>query len=130
MNDYRRNRLITISKELMPEMRTGRSFHVSFILKNNKLLAFAPNDYTQGHLTHIFGEYKPTRSELGNYTPSRHSEVTTLRLFYNKFGHLDMAGLTLFNVRIGFNYEVMPSKPCGNCEKVLDGLNFKSIDWT
>lgn len=130
MNDYRKSRLITIARQMMPELRTGRTFHIAFILKSNKILALAPNNYNKNHLSHIYGEYKPLRSPLGNYIPSRHAEVNCLRIFLNKFGHLDMSGLTLFVVRIGMDGEVKNSCPCQNCSRVLNGLNFKCIEWT
>jgi len=128
MNPYRLNRLTEIAQSLVPK-RTGRAFHVSFILNKNKLLVTAINDYTKEHLSHKFGEYTPYRASL-NYKPGRHSEINALSLFLKKFGSLDVSGLTLLNIRIGFDGATMNAKPCKNCEKVLASLDFKSILWT
>ena len=128
MNAYRKERLIHIAQNLQ-DLRTGRSLHFSFILDKNKLLCYAANDYRNSHLAHKFGEYSPFKSHTVNYKVGRHSECEVLRQYLSKFGNLDVSGLTLFNVRIDKHGNTMQSKPCQNCQKVLDGLNFKEIIW-
>lgn len=129
MNNYRKERLIDIARSLSHK-RTGKSLHFSFILKSNQLLITASNDYTRQHLAHRFGEYKPFKNITHNYIAGRHSESQALALYLNKFGNLDVSGLTLFNVRIGYNGEPMNAKPCQNCERVLSSLPFKLIEHT
>lgn len=128
MNAYRRERLIEIARSLM-HCREGRSLHFSFILKNNQLLVTSTNSYKKQHLSHRFGEYLPTKSG-GNYVAGMHSETNAIREYIGRFGNSDFSGLTLFNVRLGKNGEPMLAKPCGNCQRLLDSFNFKSIIWT
>lgn len=126
MNEYRKNRLIQIAQSLIAK-RSGRSFHISFILKNNQLLVTATNDYTRLHPYHKYGIYKPYKDGNENYVAGRHSEINAISTYLNKFGNLDMSGLTLMNVRIGYNGEVMSSMPCKNCSRILNSFSFKSI---
>lgn len=131
MNNYRKERLIDIARSLVHK-KTGKSMHISFILKSNQLLVTATNDYTRQHLAHKFGAYVAHKESHDSsiYVASRHSETNALALFLNKFGNLDMSGLTLFNTRIGANGEAMNAAPCPNCSKVLASLNFKDILFT
>lgn len=129
MNSYRRERLIEIAKTLM-HCREGRSLHFSFILKNNQLLVTSVNSYKKLHPYHRFGPYKPLKVNCLNYIAGVHSEISAIREYINKFGNSDFSGLTLFNVRLSKSGEEMLSKPCGNCQRVLDSFNFKAILWT
>lgn len=129
MNLYRRERLIEIAKSLQ-HCREGRSLHFSFILKNNRLLVTAANSYKKLHPYHRFGSYQPLKDGAENYVAGVHSEIAAIREYINKFGNSDFSGLTLFNVRLSKSGESMLSKPCGNCQRILDTFNFKSILWT
>lgn len=129
MNSYRRERLIEIAKSLQ-HCREGRSLHFSFILKNNQLLVTSVNSYKKLHPYHRFGLYKPLKNNCQNYIAGVHSEISAIREYINKFGNSDFSGLTIFNIRLSKNGEEMLSKPCGNCQRVLDSFNFKSILWT
>lgn len=130
MNNHRKERLISIARSLQ-DLRTGPSLHFSFILKKNKLLITSVNSYEKLHPYHKFGIYVPVKaSNPGSYIPGQHSETAALRAFINRFGHSDFTGLTLFNVRLSRNGEPMLSKPCKNCETLLNTFNFKSIEHT
>lgn len=128
MNNYRKERLINIARNLQ-DLRTGKSLHFSFILDKNKLLCFAANDYKNQHMSYRFGEYK-SHTTNSKYVAGRHSESEVLRMYLNKFGNLDVSGLTLYNIRLGKNGDTMLSKPCMNCGKLLDNLSFKDILWS
>lgn len=130
MNNTRKERLLDIARSLQ-NCRTGRSLHFSFILKKNKLLITSINSYEKIHPYHKFGKYSPLRgSNPEKYIAGQHSEIGAIKTFINKFGNSDFSGLTLFNVRLSKSGEEMLSKPCGNCQRVLDSFNFKSILWT
>lgn len=129
MNDYRRERLIKIAKTLISK-RSGKNLHFSFILRNNKLLFFAANDYTRRHDEKLFGPYRPTKEGASSYIACIHSEIAALKGYLKKFGNLDMSGLTIFNVRIGKNEETMSAAPCKNCARVIESLGFKSVEFT
>lgn len=131
MNPRVQQRCIQVAREMMPLCRTGRAFHMTFILNKRKLLTWATNNYKDAHLAHRFGAYVPLRSFNGGYIAGRHSEGECIKKFINKFGHSDFSGLSLFNVRIGFNGEPMLAKPCTNCQRIfIDPQNFKEVIWT
>lgn len=131
MNYNRQQRCIALARELMPVHRTGRSFHVSFILNKNRILCYGINNYNKRHLEHRFGKYLPHKTGSGNYIVSNHSEAVAMRIFINKFGNNDCSGLTLFNVRVGFDGETLVAKPCINCQNnIVDKCNFKQVLWT
>lgn len=131
MNSHAREKCIQLAQELMPSHRTGRSFHMSFILHRRKLLVWSTNDYRHQHLFHRYGNYLKTKSDTRNYITSRHSEMLAIKKFINKFGHSDFSGLTLFNVRIGFDGNPMLAAPCQNCDRLfIRPNNFKEVLWT
>lgn len=130
MNRFRQKRCIEIARALMPLKKTGKYFHVTFLLEKNKILVWATNDYTKAHLSNRFGCYKPTKTG-GNYNACLHSEAAALRTFINKFRHTDMRKVTLFNVRLDHNGNSCLAAPCVNCqENIIDPLNFKEIEYT
>lgn len=129
MTEHRRERLINIARSLI-HLKNGRAFHVSFILKKNQLLVTGVNDYSQIHLAHKFGQYKPQKESSKNYVAGRHSEIVAMNIFINRFGHSNCCGLTLFNVRIGNDDLPCIAKPCKNCFPVMESFGFKEIIWT
>lgn len=128
VNAYRKERLVEVARSLK-DVRTGRCLHFSFILKNNKTLFFAANDYNRRHPEKLFGPYKALK-EGAEYIAGTHSEISCLKGYLKKFGNLDMSGLTLFNVRLGRKGEVMAAAPCKNCSRVIEPLGFKIVEFT
>lgn len=130
MNLKRIERCVKIAQNLQ-SLRTGRNLHFSFILKNNRILCYAVNDYRNEHLAYKFGKYYPLRPDVKHYVTSRHSESEVLKLYLNKFGNLDVSGLTLFNLRLSCEGKTMLSKPCLNCQRIyINPNNFKHVIWT
>jgi hypothetical protein len=129
MNSYRRQRLIEISKSLQ-NLRTGRNLHFSYILNKNQLFITGVNSYDKLHPYHKFGHYTALKENSKKYVAGFHSEIVAIRDYINRFGNSDFSGLILFNVRLSKSGEPMMAKPCGNCQKILDSFNFKSIMWT
>jgi hypothetical protein len=113
-------------------LRTGGELHFSFILNKNRIVCYSANNYEKQNLNYRFGKYLPTRNpESNKYVAGRHSEAEVCRIFLNKFGHLDVSGLTLFNVRISRGGLAVLSKPCPNCERIfIEPLNWKEVTWT
>lgn len=128
MNQKRKIRCIEIAKSLSVE-RTGRCLHFSFILRKNSILIISTNNYRSCHPETKFPKYK-SKFVQGIYTPSLHSEIASIKSFINKFGHSDFSKMTIFNVRIGKKGQILNSRPCHNCEKILNSFNFKNIEYT
>ncbi len=117
-------RTIEIARLLQPTKMSGKNFHVSAAFKKSKMVGLAWNTYDDAHLTHVFGEYGPTRGGE-NYNPGRHSECQLLKKL-----RMPTEDLIIVNVRLGKNGEPMIARCCGNCERVLREKKFKKLLYT
>lgn len=116
-------RLEEIARALKPIHQSGKSFHVTFVYKKNKMICIAHNDYRKNHPYHRFGRYHPTKGDGGKYIAGLHSECSALI----KLGLDDCSHLTFINLRINNRNESAISKPCRNCQKVLDKVGYKGL---
>lgn len=114
-------RLEEIAKALKPVHQSGQSFHVTVVYRKSKMLCIANNNYNKNHPYHKFGEYVPTKG--GEYFAGIHSETAALI----KLGLEDCSDLTFINLRIDNNGNPAISKPCPNCQKLLDQIGYKKI---
>jgi prepilin-type processing-associated H-X9-DG protein len=115
-------KLEEITRALKSSKQTGKSFHTTFAFRGNKLLSIGINNYNKQHPSHKFGKYVPTKSE-GNYIAGIHSEISSVI----KLGLEDCSDITFVNLRIDNNNKLANSKPCLNCNRVLDQLGYKNI---
>ncbi len=116
-------RLEEIAKALKPVRQSGRSFHVTFVYKKNKMLCVANNNYKKSHPYHRFGKYKSKKTNVGHYQAGIHSECAALI----KLGLEDCSDLTFINIRISNNEEPAISKPCKNCQFLLDRIGYRAL---
>ena len=115
-------KLETITRALKPIHQTGRAFHTTFVFNKKKLVCIANNDYSKQHRYHKFGYYK-SKYVKGNYTAHIHSECSALI----KMGIEDCTHLTFVNVRIDNDDNVAVSKPCVNCQALLESIGYKKL---
>lgn len=115
-------RLEEICSALKPKYQSGKSFHVTFVYKKNKLLCIANNNYKKNHPYHKFGEYKAIKNGK-KYQAGIHSECAALI----KLGLEDCSDLTFVNLRVDNNGNPAISKPCANCQRLLDQVGYKKI---
>lgn len=115
-------RLEDIARSLKPVHQSGRNFHATFVYRKNKLICVAHNDYTKIHPYHKFGRYK-SKYIGAEYCPGIHSECSALI----KMGLEDCSDLTFINVRIDNRNKAAVSKPCINCQGILNQVGFKKI---
>ena len=114
-------RLEEISKALKPVHQSGKSFHVTAVYRKNKMLCIGHNNYNKDHPYHKFGEYHPIKG--GKYSAGIHSEISALI----KLGLDDCSDLTFVNLRIDNNGKPAISKPCDNCQRVLDQIGYRKL---
>lgn len=116
------SRLENITSALKCNAQTGRSFHATFVYNGSKLICVAHNDYTKLHRYHKFGKYtKP--NDRGNYESGIHGECAALI----KLGLFDCSHLTFVNIRVDNNGNPAFSKPCCNCQRLLNQVGYKYI---
>lgn len=116
-------RLEEITRALKPSQQTGKSFHTTFVYRGSKLLCIANNNYNKNHLHYRFGAYQPTKSGSKKYIACLHSECAALI----KLGLEDCSHLTFVNCRVDNNGNPAISKPCANCQRVLNQVGYKKI---
>lgn len=115
---------VEIARALKPTNQTGQFFHTTFICKKRKILAIGINNYNKTIDTRKWGEYKPNKAlNTESYRPGIHSEISALI----KLGREDCSDLDFYNIRIGNNDEIMVSRPCPNCQRVLEQVGFKNV---
>jgi hypothetical protein len=114
-------RLESISSALKPLVQDGRAFHTCFIYSGSKLLTIGMNQYKKIHPYHKFGKYISYKNE--EYDSALHAEIDALI----RHGESDCSNLTFINIRIDNNGNPAISKPCGNCQRILDGVGYKNL---
>lgn len=114
-------RVLELARLLQPEKQTGKNFHVSAAFQKSKIIAIAWNNYQEANLSHVFGEYLPTRGGA-NYQAGRHSEAQLLKKIKTP-----TKDLTIVNVRLGRKGEAMIARCCPNCERILRERGFKKL---
>ena len=117
---------IQLACALFPEVYASKkkyqSFHFTFIYERNKLISIGQNIIDIPNAKAIkfakkFGTVEPYRSKF------LHAEISALSKLYGKF-HID-GRLKLVSLRLNKDMKLCNSKPCENCQIVLDafGLN-------
>ena len=120
----RMKRFVEIARALKPNNQTGQFFHVTFICKKRKTLAIGINNYHKLNIASRWGEYLPGKgARPEHYIAGLHSEISALI----KNGNEDCSDLDFFNIRIGNNNQIGVSKPCKNCQRVLQQVGFKNL---
>lgn len=126
MNARLGNKAIEIARALRVEKISGKSFHVSFLARKNRIVCMGWNDYNKHHPYHKFGHYKNYKGFTDNYRPSLHGELSCII----RMGLEDLSDFTFINCRINNNDEVAMSKCCLNCERILRQVGVKDFYYT
>lgn len=105
------SKLINKAKGLLSE-KQGKYRHFSFILYKNSILSFGTNCPTKTSRLAF---------EFGYEFPYRHSELDAIARFPepNKF----LCRCSMVNIRIGRKDNILVSRPCKDCQKVLKAFN-------
>ena len=112
-------KLIELSFENIHKCSSGKSRHVSFMVKKNKILVIGVNHESKSHtLAHRFNFYHNCI----------HSELHAISRFPRHAAKYCDA--SLYNVRINRYNEIKLSKPCANCQNMLAAFNIRDIYYT
>lgn len=115
---------VELARALRGSRQTGQSFHVTVICRKRKVIAIGINSYVKLCPSHRVGVYVPNKTQRKDtYTPGLHSEISAII----KAGYTDCREFSFFNIRINNKDEVAPSKPCPNCQRVLNQVGFKNL---
>jgi len=117
MNTGNLKKFVEISKAMMPQAHSSRTFHTTFILNKTKLLAVGVNN----------GKTHPAILKYDYWDQAGlHSELSAVI----KLGKEDCSGLTFVNVRLKKDGMVGNSLPCRGCMSMLNQTGFKKIYFT
>jgi len=105
-----------------------RRYHFAIAFDVNKPIAIAQNNpikinykaYRLGKQFNI-----PTYIEY----PYIHAESSLVSLLLNKYNDID-TNLSIVVLRINRQGKILLSKPCDNCQKILDAVGLKKIYWS
>ena len=119
---------IQLAYSLFPETyankRKYQSFHFTFVYERNKLISIGQNIIDIPNAKAIkfanrFGVVEKYRSKF------LHSEISALSKLYGRF-HIDNR-LKVVNIRLNKDMVLCNSKPCPNCQIVLDAFGLNRI---
>lgn len=119
------DKYIEITKALMFDNFTAKTFHTTFILKKNRIQKIGINaDKT--HPANLKYDYcgkdgKDIRAMVGV-----HSELSAIL----KYGKDDCSDCVFINVRIDKNGNVTMAKPCRGCQDMLKQIKYKKLYYT
>lgn len=117
-------KFIRIAKAMKESNQTGKNFHCTFVVKKRKLLIIGVNNYNKVIDSKRFGIYKSDKpDDLNLYKAGLHSELDAII----RLGKIDCNQLDFYNIRINNSNEIASSKPCKNCQRVLNDIGFNSI---
>jgi deoxycytidylate deaminase len=122
MNEKRFNRLIEIAKALRPLNHNNRCYHVTCILKKNKILSIGINN-SKTHTRNLQFDYfakngTDLRREVG-----LHSEISAII----RGGREDYSDCVFVNIRINSEGKLLYSAPCRGCRSCLYQTGYKRL---
>lgn len=123
MNQKTFERAVEMARALKPTKKTGKSFHVSILYRKNRMVCVGINNYNKSHNEKKFGKYLNHKGFANEYRPSLHSESSCLL----RFGEEDLSKYDILNIRIGNENQLLMSKPCPNCFRILQDVNIDNI---
>lgn len=98
-----------------------KAYHFSFMFERNKLVSCGVNSILSPKALYFAKRY--SLQKILKY-PSLHSEIACIS---NLWGRVDVSKFTMINVRLSRNRDIMLSKPCKDCQTVIDALGIKVI---
>lgn len=121
----RMSRCVNIAKSLFSKGVTsnGRTFNCTFAFNKSKLLAIGINNYNREviYIKSLKTPYKIYGEK--NYNPSLHGEISCLL----KLGLEDCSHLDFYSIRLNKWKKCCCSRPCLNCENILNQVGFKHV---
>jgi len=113
---------VEITKALMADNFTAKTFHTTFIVKKNKIQKIGINN-DKTHPANLRYSYRgKDGTDIRRYV-GVHSELSAIL----KYGKEDCSDCTFINVRIDKNGDTAISKPCEGCQDLFRQVGFKRV---
>jgi len=114
-------RIIQVARQAVKNKKMQDKFnHASIICNKGRILAIGTNNQYKTH---------PKSWQMEPEWPYIHSEISSIIKLKNKSG-IDLSKCDLYNIRIGNGGNVLLSRPCLNCQKLIIAANFKKVYYT
>jgi deoxycytidylate deaminase len=115
MNKKLITRVVETARELA-DFTQANQRHFSFIVIRNKIICSGINRRDKTH---------PTANKFNYYKNNIHSELAAILNWpsHNK----DLRSTSMINVRLSYNGDIMLSKPCSFCQRLLASFNFNEV---
>ena len=115
--------MIELTKSLMPNNYSYKSFHTTFALYKKKIIKIGINKPKHTHPFNLQFDYLDRQQNNISHEVGLHSELSC----FLKLGSEDTSNLTFVNVRVDKNNELNYSKPCHGCQQALKLFGFKKM---
>lgn len=122
---------LKMAREMFPaeyqSHRGHRTYHFAFIFKRNKLISVGVNrPYSPDGKALRFGnQFNITKLKKHSFV---HAEVDAFSKCWGKV-YLD-GSYSLVVIRLNKNGELGESKPCSNCQQIIDAIGIKKLWWS
>lgn len=116
---------IDLTKALMSENFTAKTFHTTFIIKKNRIQKIGIN-VNKTHPANLkYDYYGKDGTDIRQFV-GLHSELSAIL----KYGKEDCSDCVFVNVRIDRNGNATTSKPCRGCQDLLCQVGYKRVYFT
>ena len=115
-------RYVEITKALMAEHFTARTFHTTFILRKNRLQKIGINNGKTHPENLKYKYFSKDGTDIRSFV-GVHSELSAIL----KYGEEDCSDCVFVNIRIDKNGNLTISKPCAGCQDLLNQVGYKKV---
>ena len=105
-----------------------RCYHYAAAFRGNKMIEFAKNN----PITFDAKAYKlGQKFNINRYKkyPYNHAESFLVCKLLSKYDYID-SKIKIVVMRIGRNGKILLSKPCVNCQKILNAVGLEKVYWS
>jgi len=122
-----------MARAIQPEKQELRSFHVSFVFHNNRLISIGQNSpkthpINRRNTNSRTAEFVDTGSSIGG-TKQTCSELSAF-VKAKARSNIPFNKLTLVNVRLKVDGTTGDSCPCRSCQSLISHAGFKKVFYT
>lgn len=105
-----------------------KRYHFAIAFDNNTPICLAQNNPIKVNAKALYMGRKFNITTYKEY-PYNHAESHLVSKLLDRYNSID-PNWSMVVLRINRPGRIMLSKPCGNCQKILDVLGFKNIYWS
>lgn len=122
------NKALKLSYERFCPNSFQRRYHFSIAFDGKKPILICQNNPVKiNHKAYRIGQQFNIQTYID--FPYVHSESYLVSKLLDRYNSID-TNLSIVNVRINRQGRILLSKPCENCQKILDAVGLKKVYWS